>query len=457
MYLMTFVRVIATSDIAGRLVVHVGPHKTANSHTQHFLTITADHLFQQYGIRIAASLNRKAGAYVPNTLMARVDPSSPHQSPYFVDETRCEHILGHVRRWLARGENVILSAEDFTHVAGDGRVWALLAAAVGNTTAITAVFAHRGVLAWARSLWVESNKQKANPQSFADFALSKLSGGSGKLYAPASETAPVLAAQLASTVGAANVRGCLPHVCLNGPMGGVAFLLDRRRNVGLLQVVGFSYDLLVARGSSPASFLVCNATLALAGAAWTACDADVGARMAALPRPNVSPPSEMIDVVRLARLAWLVDCGTEVPNSTSGGPALSAMNLKGVVNSAVRAVAAMLPTTCDSDESLMSALSSTADTEWPREAGIFTIPPRARSEKKDGSSLCVVDELRLTPAHLSSIRSLLPACAGTRQREVLVSALAGRPSCRIRAAFSVGLRKLSLAVHRTQVASFQTT
>ena len=266
------------SGTSGRLIVHVGPHKTATSSTQYFLNRLSDHVFKKYGIRVAASdePSSKAAAFVPNTLQHRAAPSSPPPNKMFVNDSRCDRILTEVRGWLARGENVILSAESFANFANRQRVWALLSAAVRNTTAITAVFAHRYPLAWARSMWEERNKGSFNPQSFINFLLSE----------PTGEVSPVLAMRLASVVGPANVAS-------------------------------FSYDLLRERGSNPAVFLVCNATLALASAAWTTCDADLRARCADLPSKNVSPPPEALDTVRIARLAWLLACRSNGSSPTT--------------------------------------------------------------------------------------------------------------------------------------------
>ena len=212
------------SGTGGRLIVHVGPHKTATSSTQYFLNRLSDHVFKKYGIRVAASdePSSKAAAFVPNTLQHRAAPSSPPPNKMFVNDSRCDRILAEVRGWLARGENVILSAESFANFANRQRVWALLSAAVRNTTAITAVFAHRYPLAWARSMWEERNKGSFNPQSFINFLLSE----------PTGEVSPVLAMRLASVVGPANVAS-------------------------------FSYDLLRERGSNPAVFLSATSRLLL--------------------------------------------------------------------------------------------------------------------------------------------------------------------------------------------------
>ena len=201
------------SGAGRRLIVHVGPHKTATSSTQYFLNSLSDHVFKKDGIRVAASdePSSKAAASVLNTLLHRAAPSSPQPNKRYVNDAQCDRILAEVRGWLARGENVILSAEGFTNVANHQRVWALLSAAVRNSTAITAVFAHRYPLAWARSWWEQRNVGSFNPQSFMDFLLSE----------PTGEILPVLAMRLASVVGPANVAS-------------------------------FSYDLLRERGSNPA-------------------------------------------------------------------------------------------------------------------------------------------------------------------------------------------------------------
>ena len=157
------------------------------------------------------------------------------------------------------------------------------------------------------------------------------------------------------------------------------------------------------------AFMVCNVTLGFVGDLWATCNAAIKEKFDALPWRNESPPDVAVDAVRLARLMWRFECGevaVDDPKVTSDK--INAMD------KAVQRVAKQLPVACMDDDSFATVLSNIADREITQEAGIRVLPTHFKT-----SSLCFVDETKLTSAHLKDLRGLFPACpiykAGLRE------------------------------------------
>jgi len=105
----------------GRLVVHVGPHKTGTSSTQAFLLQHAEWLSGAFvGLKIAAASDKtkpKMGCYVPNFLLHHGGGGGGGGDPSnwrFVSERAYTGITEEIRGWCAQGSTVILSSEDFS-------------------------------------------------------------------------------------------------------------------------------------------------------------------------------------------------------------------------------------------------------------------------------------------------------------------------------------------------------
>ena len=355
---------------AGRLVIHVGPHKTGTSSAQTFLVEHAAWVYSRFGVRIGAAHDPgqpKLGCIIPNTILHR-NASLVHLggrsivNKRFVSEKQYGQIMSEIRTWCDEGQTVLLSSEDFSGF--EAADYAPLKALCSD---ISIVHAHREESGWVRSTW-GFHEEAAAPKSLGAFLVDEH-----------------------------------PRRWANG-----VDLLDRiEAAVGPKNTIGVSYEVLLEERVQLQEFLVCNATMQFTGAKFTECHHAFSAFEEVHENPSSSLKSIALDVHRLARAAWLLH-----------PPCTSQNDIPRIKDTAIEAVALMLPTTCSADgtrtsRSILAAISRGAAAEWYYRTG-------ARSPKTLTSlkPICLVDESLLTRRHWESIRNLIPPCPGAPALQV---------------------------------------
>lgn len=350
----------------GRLVVHVGPHKTASTYMQHFLVEERLWLSDNFNIHVAAGRSPKEGAILGNTLLKRRD--GPYQKS-LVNESVATETVSDIQKALDANGTVIVSAEVFEHATQEVLQDLIDLVSAARTTF---VHVHRDVVDRWRSYWEQLEKSSSNPSTFFEYLTRPVVGDRFSSLPSAVELVDTLAA-----VEAANPRG----------------------EVGVV----------VLEMEDQHAPLICQAALRLTGTALAACRTRVAAQLSRfdkdytppgrrkLKAENASPPPTAIDTVRLARhLAMITGC--------------KAPTLKATSNS-VQAVAERLPSTCDgilnksSSDTPLGELAAALDRTWLARAG--SNAPLVRAAKP---MLCFVDERKLELPHWSAIKTLLLGC-----------------------------------------------
>ena len=335
----------------GRLVVHVGAHKTGTSAFQAFLERDCAWLRDEF--RIFAPVCGKFPT--PKVWKVRTE----------ADSRKLEKSLEETTAHLRSGRTVLISSEAFGLEGG----LAPLRDVLGSPDwSVVVTLAHRSSDAWARSIWLQISTMQLSTDAFGATGLLRSFG-----EFVASEA---LAGPRSAFEGYENV---LPFVRATD------------------DVLVFSYDRLREDGVSIAAFLVCNASLRAAGAEWAACRRRVDERDRAHARV-VSPSPAALDVVRLARQSYKLRCLRNATTSLS------------IDDARVRALAPTLPTLCDDGaaapgaHTVLGVIAREADTAWLAARG--ALAPKARAS----AVVCLVDDERLTAAQLEAIAALAPRC-----------------------------------------------
>ena len=368
----------AIASGGGRLVLHVGPHKTGTTSTQAFLIEHSEWLHDTFGVHIAAGhrlsrvgaiMRQKLGAFVPNTLIARQDARS-HDSGLssesaanvrLVSEKHYIAVTSEIARWCGENATVLMSSEDFSGLRGSA--WFSLTQLCSE---ITFVMAHRDEAAWARSTW-SFHENMNKPRSFGAFLVDE----APRRWAQGTE------------------------------------LLDELERVasGASNVVGVSFELLVQENSSMPSFLVCNATLRLTGQPYSDCRTAFSAFKVLNENPSLKNQEILLEVHRLARAAWLLQPPCSAVRSSKAQEELPRIDeqLAASVGAALPKSCAKLSTSRQST-SLLTAMARSSGAEWYRRTGA------RQPEDAPSKAICVVDESAMTREHWKMITGLLPGC-----------------------------------------------
>ena len=360
----------------GRLVLHVGPHKTGTTSTQAFLIEHSEWLLNSFGIHVAAGhrlsrvgaiMRQKLGAFVPNTLIARQDARAHDDglklesaaNVRLVSEKHYIAVTSEIARWCGENATVLMSSEDFSGLHGSA--WFSLTQLCSD---ITLVMAHRDEAAWARSTWGFHENMK-KPRSFGAFLVDE----GPRRWAQGTE------------------------------------LLDELERVagGASNVVGVSFELLVQENTSMPSFLVCNATLRFSGQPYSDCQRAFRNFKVLNENPSLNNQEIILEVHRLARAAWLLKAPCSAMHSSSAPEEMPRIDEK-----LAASIGAALPKTCatttGSSASLLTAMARASGVEWYRRTGARQ--PRDTPSK----AICVVDEGAMTRDHWKLISGLLREC-----------------------------------------------
>ena len=339
------------------LVVHVGPWKTGTTSMQSFLVQQAKWLEQEFGVFVGMRGEPKGAAYLPWTIHYKFQNKTP-DCFYCADDTTFAERVADIRAHLLKKQAfVVVSAEDFSSLSLEQWFYfkSLFANMPGCLSIVPVVFI-RHPTSWYRSMWVENNKAGV-PATFLQYIFGPLFGGNAL-----------------DRFGDADFQ--------------LALLNKLQHVFGSQAVQAASYEGLLARNLSAATFLVCNATLHHKGAKWSRCKDFIMAKHAH--SANISPPAAALDVVRLAFDMH----GVRQINK----PCNAEFRLRAVDANVIQ-VANQMPQLCGT----LDAFFTPALDKWYHQS-------RAPPPDRKYSAVCSVDEKAMTPHHWQLIQSLLPKC-----------------------------------------------
>ena len=358
---------------SGRLVVHVGAHKTGTSTIQAFMKYHRQWIEDTF-----------PPLYVPRGKWK-------HRVPPQVNFSDTDSIDTNMTKALMSNATVLLSNEGFVLKNGSD-LRALVKRFAPLCLEMVAVFIHRPMLEWLQSSWSDNvlySQRHGLGEPFSGFLLR--------------EDGPLAVRYL---IGSGTLSPALrPRVLAGYDMYVEIF--------GEAHVRVASLARLREDKQSPASYLICSVSLQLQGKGLRLCEGILAEKMAAtMPDANVSPPPGVLDVIRLARLVQHADCGQ---NTTMGRLVLklalfSKANVTALQRTAME-IAAAMPMVCDDERlSALGAMARAFDAAFYERSGILR--PR---QQLPMPAICHVDETELTSQHFEQLRSVYRAGGGCRQ------------------------------------------
>ena len=369
----------------GRLIVHAGAHKTGTTTTQLFLHYYHVWIRDTFDIHIVPN-----GKWVNHCSSAE-----------------CADVLV-VAGLLRQNRTVLISSELFGATTEPSQTFWSLHKLFAPLAELTVVMVHRHTMDWLASMWAQSSKQVPGAgqqvqvgESFAAFLTRQAYGK----YQPQRQAyaKPRLDGQERTAESFAQpqdfTRG-LPRSSFDG-------FTRLARLVGPKRVQVVSANRLWDENRTVTSFLICNASLGLVGPSWTRCARDVSSREETIPKANVSPRPVMVDVLRLARLLYLSECGSAQASNASA-VLLAPHGTKSLEG--MEKACASLPQTCvgtNGKDTALAVLSQQFDTKFLQDVGA-KLPDDLWPKP-----LCIIDEARLEIQHVQTIRSFLPPCPRT--------------------------------------------
>ncbi|OLQ04643.1 hypothetical protein AK812_SmicGene12234 [Symbiodinium microadriaticum] len=354
-----------------KLILHVGPYKTGTTALQSYLRAHGDWLQDAMGITVPFPTGvRKWALELSDLVRAKLDPSRVPGTKF--NETKLQKWIMFFKNTMKGSSEVIVSSEKFAlfNETDWGYLLSLLHPGV-DKACISVVVAHRDPEAWMTSRWLQQNKHKTNPQSWA------------------SKLTEILSSRVPNSFGFA---------------GEQLYILDVLNAVfpGALDAV--SYDYLREANCSLAAFVICNSTLRRKGPAWRECKKAIEAR-SVKEETNTSPPPAAVEVTILARSLyeakqaqgqrcnWTWPRNLFTKNNTSR-EAVTAHMFE------VMEVAEHMPVTC----AAMGDIFKAEVDEWFARTG--ALRPTSSYRKP----ICHIDERQLEVRHWRRIDKLLHGC-----------------------------------------------
>lgn len=347
-----------------RLVVHVGPHKTASTATQLWLKREAEWLEKRFGVTVGAARSAKEGAFIANTYLSRSGSRLPNKK--YVNRSHAGQLIGSIAQHLKAQRHVLLSSEDFETLSARG--WRMLQASIGTAVGapfeMCAVTVHVNAADRIASSWFESWRGTGSTaQSFGAF----VAGAQPRWFESD--------VRMLKTLHAAFARA---------------------------RVSGVSLERLGEEGTTLSAFLVCNATLRLDGAQWAECDRAISGNSAVVANPSLPPV--VMDTLRLVQLA----ARSQLSVDACWRDALRTLNPRpsSLFETKLRQLSTALPTSCEpvsgaSCASILCAVSEDAADAWYALSGA-----RRPQHRPNAHRLCLVDEQRLTEVHWKALLNL---------------------------------------------------
>lgn len=362
--LSVFLSTVCHAAKEGRLIVHVGLHKTSTTSTQQYLYARRAQLERTYShLRVAAATHIKSGAFIPITMMSEGQCGGQGSSTFDNPKT-VEKQIGEVRGWLREGKTVLLSGEAFDRVSA--RCLKQFVDETGARDSIGVVVL-REPTSWLRSHW-QVVMRRMDHQSFQAWLM---------------EEHDVNVASPFTTIQ--NVKEAFDETEI------------------------ISYEYLLQHEHTVASYLICNTSLHLTNSNdWRQCTRDVDKNVL---RSNPSSPAIQDDLFRYV----------ETARKILGCPR---RKKKSVTNKAASKLLESLPTTCNkyankaTDNTTFATASNSyfghifqeSWDSWLRYDLQIKAPVHSLSYTP--SPICIIDDSRLTPQHWADIVSLhLPECA----------------------------------------------
>ena len=378
---------VGGSGCSGRLVVHVGAHKTGTTSTQTFLHARGQirWLFETFGIvtgNVTSSepyhrpgktgVGPEARPYMKEALRKNRTLFLSDEAFGYPDDATTEHLqmrgLHHVKQYLINKQSLC---------------------------ELRIVLAHRQSDAWIRSQWLQRTIHDPTARNSGALSPVLRLRGDGEV-----DVVPLSYVNFATAdreILKRSAFGTYENVIKGG------FPAD------IVEV--FSYDKVLEDGVGIAAHLLCNSTLGLAGRDWADCVATVKQRETAMgtaSQRNKSPQPVLVDTLRLVTLVAMTLRSADVdPYRVVCDP------------TRVADLAKTLPTTCDADAAvsvgpgtMLAALAAEADRGFLARTG--ALPPSTHQP----DMACRLDDGRLTRVHFKAIHTLARGCEVHEEKEM---------------------------------------